>query len=133
MLHGCRVSKRAPSVSHLLFADDSFFFFQTSISECEVMNDILACYERDSDQAVNLQKSGIFFSTNIKVKVQDSIKHLLNVYNPLTTGRYLGLPSLIGYKKRFFLDTFEIIDGRDYMVGIVSCFLRRRKKCCLSL
>ena len=55
MLHGCKVSKRAPSVSHLLFADDSFFFFQTSVPECEVMNDILACYERDSDQAVNLQ------------------------------------------------------------------------------
>ena len=100
VLHGCKVSKRDPSVSHLLFADDSFFLFQVSVSECEIMNDILACYERDSGQAMNLQKSSIFFSTNVDVETQASIKQLLNVNNNLNTGRYLCPPSLIGLNKQ---------------------------------
>ena len=94
--------KELPVFLICFFADDSFFFFWASVSKCEIMNNILACYERDSGQTMNLQKLGIFFSTNVDVETQASIKQLLNVYNPLTTGRYLGLPSLIGHKKRFF-------------------------------
>ena len=33
-LHGCRISRDTPSISHLLFANDSFFFFNASKQEC---------------------------------------------------------------------------------------------------
>ena len=33
-LHGCRISRGAPSISHLLFVDDNFFFFNASKQEC---------------------------------------------------------------------------------------------------
>lgn len=32
-LHGVAVSRGAPKVSHLLFADDSFFFFKATSQE----------------------------------------------------------------------------------------------------
>ena len=46
-LHGCRISRGAPSISHLL---------------CCKMHSILGECEKISCQAVNVQKSGIFFS-----------------------------------------------------------------------
>jgi hypothetical protein len=41
-LHVCR---RAPSISHLLFADDTLLFMEANRSQTEVINKILRCYE----------------------------------------------------------------------------------------
>lgn len=34
LLHGVRVGRGAPSISHILFANDSFLFFRATIDEC---------------------------------------------------------------------------------------------------
>ena len=99
-LHGCRVSRGAPCISHLLFADDSFLFFNASDQECCKVQSILELYERISRQAINLQKSGIFFSNNVSNSLRMNISSRLCVSAPLNTRRYLGLPSLIGRNKR---------------------------------
>ena len=36
-LHGCRINRGAPSLSHLLFTDDSFFFFNAFEREAQQM------------------------------------------------------------------------------------------------
>ena len=64
------------------------------------MQSILGEYEKISGQAVNFQKSGIFFSNNVSDTLKRNISVCLRVYTPLNTGRYLGLPSLIGRSKR---------------------------------
>lgn len=98
-VHGCQVCNGAPSVTHLFFADDSFLFFRATLEECQVIGSILKCYEEASGQSVNLNKSGIFFSLNVEDAVKDAITDELHVYSALDTGRYLGLPSLIGREK----------------------------------
>ena len=65
VLHGCRVSRTGPTVSHLLFADNSLFFFRASERECNVMKKLLLQYEEASGQGVNFTKSGIMFSSNV--------------------------------------------------------------------
>lgn len=40
-------------VSHLLFADDSFFFFKANVVEATVVKNILQEYEDASGQSVN--------------------------------------------------------------------------------
>lgn len=30
LIHGCKVARGAPSISHLLFADDCYFFFKAT-------------------------------------------------------------------------------------------------------
>ena len=40
-LHGYYISKGAPSISHMLFADDSFLFYNASEQECSKMQKIL--------------------------------------------------------------------------------------------
>lgn len=99
-IHGCKISSSAPAVTYLLFADDSFLFYKATSEETLEIKTILARYEVLSGQAINLQKSGIFFSANVRRDKQQEIKDMLGVHNDLSTGHYLGLPSLIGRSKK---------------------------------
>nr|DAD46191.1 TPA_asm: hypothetical protein HUJ06_004421 [Nelumbo nucifera] len=83
----CRICRGAPSVSHLLFADDRFFLFKVEERECNAMKNILKVYEEASGQAINFQ---------VRCARETSV---LGVVNPINTRRYLGLPSQIGRKK----------------------------------
>ncbi|KAJ9558242.1 hypothetical protein OSB04_012856 [Centaurea solstitialis] len=99
-IHGARICRRAPAISHLLFADDSFLFFRADILEARRVKQILQTFAAASGQAINFQKSGICFSKNTHPMLQEGISAILDVHNPLDTGRYLGLPSLVGRNKR---------------------------------
>ena len=109
LLHGCRVSRTGPTISHLLFADDSLFFFRASESECNVMKIILLQYKEASGHGVNLTKSVIMFNSNIKSSFATHLSSVMDVTKPLNTGRYLGLPSLIGKKKMVFTHIKECV------------------------
>lgn len=64
---------------------------------------VLKSYDVLSSQVVNYQKSGIFFSANVRKDKQQDIKDIFAVQNDLSESNYLGLPSLIGRsKKRVF-------------------------------
>ncbi|XP_019170961.1 PREDICTED: uncharacterized protein LOC109166463 [Ipomoea nil] len=62
LLHGCRVARGAPPISHLFFADDSLLFFKANLQEALEVKKCLGVYEAFSGQAVNFQKSSITFS-----------------------------------------------------------------------
>lgn len=57
-------------------------------------------YGGTSGQSIKYQKSGIFFSTNVRRDKQHEIKPILEVNNNLKGSRHLGLPSLIGSSKK---------------------------------
>ncbi|KAL8135927.1 hypothetical protein AgCh_010516 [Apium graveolens] len=99
-LHGCYISASAPEVTHLLFADDSFLFFKANKEESQRVKNILEEYEMQSGQAVNFNKSGIFFSSNVRRDKQAEISDILGVHNELKDSSYLGLPSLIGRSRK---------------------------------
>ena len=99
-ISGCKICSSAPSITHLLFADDSFLFFKATSAETTAIQSILSSYARFSGQAVNFQKSGIFFSANVRRDKQEEIKHTLGVSNDVGNGKYLGLLSLIGRSKK---------------------------------
>lgn len=99
-IHGVKVSSSAPVISHLLFADDSFLFFRANHLETEAVKSILDKCARLSGQSINYQKSGIFFSSNVKQEKQAAISAILGVCNDLQNSMYLGLPSLVGRSKK---------------------------------
>lgn len=72
-------------MTHLLFADDSFLFYNATSEETLEVKAILAKYEELSGQAINLQKFGIFFSANVRRDKHDEIKNILGVHNDLST------------------------------------------------
>jgi hypothetical protein len=70
---------------------------------------ILKTYEEASGQEINLAKSEVFFSRNISKEAQEDLSRIMGVRHVLGTGNYLGLPSLIGRKKK---ETFSYIKDR---------------------
>lgn len=57
LIHGFKVTRNAPSVSHLIFADDSFLFCKANLNEAREIRDILESYCQMSGQLVNYRKS----------------------------------------------------------------------------
>ncbi|KAL8097405.1 hypothetical protein AgCh_030509 [Apium graveolens] len=82
-IHGAQICPTAPTVTHLLFADDSFLFFRANRGETEVIKELLNDYERLSGQSVNFQKSGIHFSSNVKQHTRNELSTILGVTNNL--------------------------------------------------
>lgn len=96
LLHGCKVAKDAPVISHLLFADDCYFFFKDVKSEATVMKNILNRYEEISGQVVNYNKSMVTFSPNTTTQSREEVCNQLGVQEQERPGKYLGLPMHIG-------------------------------------
>ena len=65
LLHGVKIAKGAPIISHLFFADDSFLFFRANINEASLIKQLLVVYGRASGQVVNFNKFSISFSANV--------------------------------------------------------------------
>ncbi|OMO96399.1 reverse transcriptase [Corchorus capsularis] len=98
-IHGVAVSRYAPRISHLFFADDSLLFLRASSEECDVVLDLLRQFELASGQQVNIDKSAVMFSCNTPGDLQEIIMHHLGIQKVLDRDRYLGLPIMIGRSK----------------------------------
>lgn len=64
------------------------------------LKEILDLYESASGQAINYNKSGIFFSRKVGVDTRGQLANVFSVHNPLNNGHYLGLSSLVGRDKK---------------------------------
>ena len=108
-IHGCRVARGAPTISHLFFADDCFIYFRANEQETKVVKQILEEYGIASGQRVNFTKSSISFSRNVDVGKKELICSLLGVGGTSDHGLYLGTPSFVGRNKK---KVFEYIKDR---------------------
>lgn len=95
-----RMGAEGPWISHLLFADDSLFFLQASLVNCQSMMRILTAYCTASGQMVNFGKSSLFFSPNTPLELQMSISAILGIQGSDDPSKYLGLPTMWGRSKK---------------------------------
>ncbi|KAL8150441.1 hypothetical protein V2J09_020249 [Rumex salicifolius] len=70
VLHGVSICRRAPAISHLLFADDSMLLAHATLMEVEQISDILERYKRASGQKVHWSKTEVTFSRNVQLLVR---------------------------------------------------------------
>lgn len=79
LLHGCSIARDAPKISHLLFADDCYFFFRANKMEASVMRRILDRYANISCQMINFSKSLVTSSKNTSGDKQEEVCQQLGV------------------------------------------------------
>ncbi|KAL9679506.1 hypothetical protein QQ045_017370 [Rhodiola kirilowii] len=64
-IEGIKISRGAPHVTHLMFADDCLLLFRVGDSTAEALSTLLRNYECISGQVVNYNKSEIVLSPNV--------------------------------------------------------------------
>ena len=78
-IHGFSISRRSPTLTHLLFANDSLLFCRSNVDECEKVLEVLHVYEQSSGQQINKAKTTVFFSKSTKEEERQRIKNILGV------------------------------------------------------
>lgn len=99
-IHGVKICRGAPIISHLFFTDDSTIFAKASMQECSNLANIISTYERASGQKVNYEKTQISFSKNVPLSLRTEVTDYLGVMEVDRHEKYLGLPTIIGRSKR---------------------------------
>jgi hypothetical protein len=79
-LEPVKICRRAPPISHLLFADDSLMFFRASAQHATVVKGLLNTHASSTGQLINPSK----------------VKDILQVSQEVFDPKYLGLPVLDG-------------------------------------
>ena len=75
------VTCACPSVSHLLFADDSLFFCNAEPRECEEVMKVARVYGKASGQCINFDKSSLLFGKRINAITRQECKDALAIQN----------------------------------------------------
>lgn len=111
MMMGAPIGRENFSVNHLFFADNCVLFGDASCEGAEVVRAIIHEYETVSGQRVNFEKSLIYFAANVVSSVQKDIVNLLRVRLASNPEKYLGLPMMVGRRKKWafanFVDRFR--------------------------
>ena len=95
-LAGIKVAPTAPTINHLLFADDSLLLFKASVEGAVAVSNLLEKYCDASGQRINHDKSSIFFSKGCPGPTRTEVKNTLQVQNESLSERYLGMPTDVG-------------------------------------
>jgi hypothetical protein len=95
-IEGIKVCRNAPSVSHLLFADDSLILLKADLNNAISLKQVLDTYCANSGQLISVAKSSIFFSPNTTVEVREDMCNILDINTEALSDKYLGLPALVG-------------------------------------
>ncbi|XP_057417455.1 uncharacterized protein LOC130711751 [Lotus japonicus] len=98
-MHGIKIARSAPTISHLLFADDNIVFSRADVRESECVRTILRTYELASGQVINLDKSMLSVSQDVPYNCFHELTQLLRVKAVENFDKYLDIDSMIA---RFF-------------------------------
>ncbi|XP_042494957.1 uncharacterized protein LOC122074163 [Macadamia integrifolia] len=108
-IQGIKVKRRAPPLSHLLFADDCLLFSEVKLNELQNLKDYVNLYCRASGQCINMAKSSMCFSPNTASRIKRWFSIIFKIPYGDGPSKYLGLPSEIGVNK---VDLFHSINDK---------------------
>jgi hypothetical protein len=108
-IRGISVCPEAPSINHLLFADDSLLLFKLDGQSTNHLRNILNLYEVCLGQIINKDKSSIMFSPNMRQAVREAVMQEMGIRSEAHNEKYLGLPIYMGKSK---VQTFNYLKDR---------------------
>jgi hypothetical protein len=92
LISGIRVSRRAPSITHLLFADDSMLFFKLGADQANRISELLALFAKGTRQKLSLVKCSLLVWEGSDQELITTVRSILNVERDEFDARYLRLP-----------------------------------------
>jgi hypothetical protein len=95
-----KICRRAPGISHLLFADDSLLFFKANQTQAIRVKEVLEMYASSTGQLINPSKCSIFFGKSCPLQHRTKVKAVLGITQELFETKYLGLPTPEGRMNR---------------------------------
>jgi hypothetical protein len=93
MVEPVRVTRRAPGISHLLFADDTLLFFKATTQQAQYVSTVIDDFATATGQLINRSKCSIMFGPGCPQEVCDSVRQILQVQQEVFEDKYLGLPT----------------------------------------
>lgn len=102
-----RVARRLPSANHLFFADNCIIFTKAELSCLEELTRILDLYESFAGQKINFSQSELCGSKNVDEVMLRLCGDYLNMKVVECHSKYLGLPMVVGQKKKVFREIEE--------------------------
>ena len=99
-LSGISISRGCPTITLILFTDDSVIYCKANGQESRELQNILQKYENVAGQKINTDKSSVYFSWNTDKETKAEVLDSLGSMQDTQPNKYLGLPSLIGRSKK---------------------------------
>lgn len=99
-LEELRVSRRAPGISHLLFADDALLFFRADTEQAAKIKQVLQIFQEGTGQLLSPAKCSILTRDTLDGEVQEQVRQVLGVERVDFDPKYLGLPTPDGRQKK---------------------------------
>jgi hypothetical protein len=99
LIHGVKITPRAPEITHLLFADDNLFFCRATKDEARTIKETIEVYQAASGQLVNMDKSELMFSKRVPVDNKTEISQILPMKQVDHFSNHLGMPMEVGRSK----------------------------------
>lgn len=99
------MAQSSPPISHLLFADEVFFFYRAVPEKCTSLLNALDSYGNASGQRINFDKSAITFGKKVPPENVENLKNISGITSEggNGNGKYLGIPEqLQGSKTQAF-------------------------------
>ena len=93
-MEGVTICEDAPSITHLLFADDSLLLLKVNDGNANHLRHVLQLYEECSGQVINKVKSLILFSKNCGPTRKSEFMAALDLSQEAKSDEYLGLPCI---------------------------------------
>jgi hypothetical protein len=90
-IHGIKISRHSPSVSHLLYADDLMVFSRGTSAEASMYFELPNKYSAWSGQQVKLDKSSLCLSKNCTAALSELFKRFSTCVDS-SYSKHLGLP-----------------------------------------
>ena len=132
---GISICRGSPTITHILFVDDSVIYCKATEQESRELCEILQKYEVAAGQKINTEKSSIFFSKNTGEETREKVKETLGSMQNAQPGKYLRLPLMIGRSKNQIFNKVRervgknmsgwkekllLIEGREILIKAIA-------------
>lgn len=108
-LQELKISRHAPDISHLMFADDALLFFKADVLQAGLIKNVLNRFERGTGQQLSPAKCSLLARESLDDQRKVGIREVLGVDRAEFEAKYLGLPTPEGRQKK---DRFQPLRER---------------------